>query len=83
MWERNGQQSEVALYVRAFAAAEKLNASVASRILVKQLQEVLGLSLPGLHRNRWIIDHGVSDSSQVRPPVATSAKDRLKVLRAG
>src|SRR4051794_27783932 len=57
MWERNGQELEVALYVRSLAAAEKLDASVAARTLVRQQQESLGLSLPGLARNRWRIEH--------------------------
>jgi hypothetical protein len=55
MWERNGQELEVALYVRSLADAEQMDASVAARTLVRQQQEALGLSLPGLARNRWRI----------------------------
>ena len=82
MWENNGQETEVALYVRALVVAEKPTASVSSRTLVRQMQEVLGLSLPGLHRNRWVIDHGTSTNEQARPAVTSTAKDRLRVLRA-
>lgn len=83
MWERNGQELEVAMYVRAFAAAEMLNATVASRTLVRQLQEALGISIPGLLRNHWRIEAGAEDAATSgtepkRHPVA-SARDRFKV----
>lgn len=54
-WALNGQELEVALYVRALAGAEKPGAPVNLQTLVKQQQEVLGISLPGLARNRWRI----------------------------
>lgn len=53
MWEANGQAEEVALYVRSLAFAERPKAPVSSRVLVRQQQEALGLSLPGLARLRW------------------------------
>jgi len=84
MWDANGQHEEVALYVRSLVAAEKPRATVASRTLVRQQQEALGLSLPGLARLRWKI-------GQVREPVThratgtegPSAKDRWKVIDGG
>jgi hypothetical protein len=79
MWEANGQFVEVALYVRSLKEAERPKASVALRTLVKQQQEALGLSLPGLARNRWIIA-GTRDQAQ-RPQVVSggsSVKDRLR-----
>jgi hypothetical protein len=77
MWEANGQETEVALYVRSLKDAEKSSASVAARTLVKQQQEALGISLPGLARNRWIIA-STTESAQ-RPTVVAggSAKERL------
>jgi hypothetical protein len=84
-WEANQQHVEVALYVRSLADAEKPKATVAIRTLVKQLQEALGLSLPGLARNHWIIDLPAS----AKPAAATveepteDARARLKVLRRG
>jgi hypothetical protein len=45
MWERNGQDAEVALFVRSLVAAEARDAPVAARTLVRQQQEALGLSL--------------------------------------
>ena len=55
MWERNGQELEVAMYVRTVALAERRDAPVNARTLVRQQQEALGLSMPGLLRNRWRI----------------------------
>jgi hypothetical protein len=55
MWETNGQEEEVALYVRTLVAAERADAKANVRTLVKQQQEALGLSIPGLARNRWKI----------------------------
>lgn len=83
-WERNGQEVEVALYVRALSAAEELDASVASRTLVKQLQEALGLSLPGLLRLRWKIgEPHPSASVRSSKPGGSSARDRFKVIQGG
>jgi hypothetical protein len=81
MWERNGQELEVALYVRSLAAAEHLDASVASRTLVRQQQEALGLSVPGLARNRWRIEHVEASSPRpARRPGRSSVRDRLRVV---
>jgi len=82
MWERNGQELEVALYVRSLAAAEKTDAPVNARTLVKQQQEALGLSIPGLARNRWRI---VADQAPAAPTRRTgkSARERFKVVAGG
>lgn len=77
MWEANGQENEVALYVRTLAEAEEPRATANIRTLVKQQQEFLGLSLPGLQRLRWIIDHGPVVADKSRPPVAGTSKGRL------
>lgn len=79
MWERNGQELEVALYVRSLVEAEARDASVAARTLVRQQQEALGLSLPGLHRNKWTIE--AVEADRPAPAKRTSAKSRLKVVR--
>jgi hypothetical protein len=80
MWERNGQELEVALYVRSLAAAELLDASVAARTLVRQQQEALGLSLPGLARNRWRIEHVEEPSGQPARPAGRSVRERFRVV---
>lgn len=83
MWERNGQALEVAMYVRTVKDAERPKAAVAARTLVRQQQETLGISLPGLHRNRWLID---AEPTPSRQHSATSSRSdvraRLKVVRS-
>lgn len=82
MWEANGQQAEVALYVRSLAAAERPRASVASRTLVRQQQEALGLSLPGLLRLRWrITDEPAQDRTTDDEP--SSIRDRFRLVVGG
>lgn len=55
MWERHGQYHEVALYCRRLVESEAPGTPVSLGVLVKQLQESLGLSQPGLLRLRWRI----------------------------
>ena len=81
MWERNGQELEVAMFVRAVKDAESPNASVASRTLVKQMLEALGLSLPGMLRLKWRI--GDPPKAARRAVAGSSVKDRLKVVQGG
>lgn len=83
MWEANGQEAEVAMYVRSLAFAEARNAPVASRTLVKQLQEALGISLPGLARLRWKIAPVEAAQMRATGTEGPSAKDRWKVLNGG
>ena len=86
MWEANHQELEVAIYVRTLRQAESPRASVAMRTLLRQHQEALGLSLPGLHRNRWII---ATTAAPARPAAATgtegrpSIRERMKVVQGG
>ena len=78
MWEANGQEVEVALYVRRLVEAEVPGSPIAAGTLVRQMQEALGLSIPGLLRNRWRIP------AAVEPPVeaaaAPSARSRRLVV---
>jgi hypothetical protein len=93
-WERNGQEVEVALYVRAVVVAERGNAATSLRNLVRQYQEALGISLPGLARNHWRIEEAKDDanappgpSSRAAKPKdkgkAKSARERFEVLDGG
>lgn len=88
-WEVLGQDLEVALYVRRFVAAEKPGAAATTAVVVRQLGEALGLTIPGLLRNRWQIGSQQSAPAPAAPaPTGTdggtsaggSAKTRL--LRA-
>jgi hypothetical protein len=79
VWEENGQELEVALFVRSVVDAEAPRAPSAARTLVRQQMEALGLTVPGLARNRWrIVDDGVSEKPD--RPARKSARDRLKVV---
>lgn len=88
MWERNGQEVEVAMYVRTLVAAESEKSPVAARVLVVRQQEVLGISLTGLARNRWRIesraDKAKTTSTGARAkPVRASSRSRLRVVSGG
>ncbi|MCU1590658.1 MAG: hypothetical protein JWP11_1914 [Frankiales bacterium] len=88
MWERNGQEVEVALYVRSVVKAESDGAPVAARVLVVRQQEVLGISLTGLARNRWRIESRADKTKTTRTgaratPARASAKNRLRVVSGG
>jgi len=72
MWERLGQADEVALYVRSFCQAAMPDARADIRTLVLRQQETLGLSLPGMARNRWRI--AATDA----PQEATTTNDRRR-----
>lgn len=69
MWERAGQQEEVAVYVRNLVG--KTNQSV----LLRQ-QEALGLSQPGLARRRWRIE-----GDAVKTSVRTDDADRSSDIK--
>lgn len=84
VWEANRQHLEVALFVRSLVDAESANATAATRTLVRQQMEALGLTIPGLRANRWII--GEAATTRTLKATGTdgpSAKDRLKVLDGG
>jgi hypothetical protein len=87
MWEAAGQEREVANFVRTQVEAEKRGAAAALRTLVLRMEEHLGLSQPGLARNRWLIvddkavagDAPTADDGTGRAPIPISdARDRLR-----
>lgn len=84
VWERQRQELEVALYVRSLADAERPGARSATRVLVRQFMDSLGISAGGMRAARLaIVD--VIPTSEPTPRPATdsqSSKDRLRVLRA-
>lgn len=83
MWERNGQEAEVALYVRSLREAETPEAAVTLRNLVRQLQEALGISLPGMARNHWRIGAAEEQKQTRQRASAPSARDRFRVVTGG
>jgi hypothetical protein len=70
------------MYVRRLAEAEKPGAPVAIGTLIRQLSESLGLSVPGLARNKWRIGAPVEQVQAARAaaPPRTSARNRLQVV---
>ena len=85
MWEAAGQELEVALYVRTLAEAEQRGAASAIRTLLVRMQEHLGLSQPGLARNRWVIvedaalaQNSSGDQPADRPIPISDARERLR-----
>lgn len=82
MWERQGQELEVALFVRTFGRAEERDATAALVTLVRQGQEALGLSVPGMLRNRWrIVDVDLSAEDAVEDD--DDPRNRLTVVSSG
>lgn len=81
MWEANGQELEVALYIRSLREAERAGASTSLRNLVLRQQTNLGLNQPGLAYNHWIIsDSSPEDAAapaRARSAVVSTARDRL------
>jgi hypothetical protein len=89
MWQAAGQELEVALHVRTLSEAEQRGVwsrkgAAGLRNLVKQQLEHLGLSQPGLARNRWTIidDSAIADPAgdgTAEPPIPISdARERLR-----
>jgi hypothetical protein len=79
-WSRLGLEDEVALYSRYLAEAEAPDASSAVRTLVKQHQELLGLSTAGLNRLRWQLPAGEAPRAAPVTKRKASSRARLKVV---
>ncbi|MFD0037268.1 hypothetical protein ACFVIZ_06420 [Streptomyces anulatus] len=87
-WEDMGQELEVALFVRTLAEAERADARVDVKKMVRGYLDSLGLSVAGMNRNRWKIAPATDEPPAVDPAVAVparrpSARDRLKVVPSG
>lgn len=82
MWERNGQELEVALYVRSITVSEGPKATAADRNVTQRKMTDLGLTVPGLRANRWRIVSEVTPAV-VKPKRPRSAKNRLQVVQGG
>ncbi|MFE4697277.1 hypothetical protein ACFRIC_09305 [Streptomyces sp. NPDC056738] len=89
MWERYGQEIEVALYVRRLAEAEKPESFVNLGTLVRQMADALGITTPGLRANRWRIDRPSAEDEVPAEPNAApviapgSARARLRAVAGG
>lgn len=88
-WAAQGQEVEVALYIRCLAEAEVPGAAANLRGEVRQRAEHLGLSLPGLARNRWRMPAPTPAATATATPSAArparrgpSSRDRFRVVPA-
>lgn len=83
MWERYGQELEVALYVRRLTEAELMDSRVNLSTLVRQMGDSLGLTTPGMRANRWRIaaDDGRAGPETRRQAARPSSRSRLKVVQ--
>ena len=86
MWERNGQEREVAVYCRTFARAEKSDAPIQALTLLRQQMEALGVSIPGLMRNRWTIEDSKLGELRQMPSgkqkKGSSSRERFRVVES-
>ncbi|MFH9269201.1 hypothetical protein ACH4KN_33860 [Streptomyces sp. NPDC017546] len=87
-WEDMGQELEVALFVRTLAEAERADARVDVKKMIRGYLDSLGLSVAGMNRNRWKIAPATDEPPAAGPVVAAparrpSARDRLKVVPSG
>ena len=91
-WEKLGQLVEVAVYVRRLVEVEQPGATASLGNHVLRLAEGLGLTIPGMLRNRWQVGGGVAPQSE--EPTGTdgapsprrstgSARGRLTVVSDG
>lgn len=87
MWERYGQDLEVALYVRRLSEAEKPDSAVVLSTLVRQMADSLGLTTPGMRGNRWRVDRPSEEaealSTSPAPTAGSSARARLRAISGG
>src|SRR5262245_34667272 len=68
MWEQNEQHLEVALFVRAVVVSVRVDASAADVNAVQRKMTDLGLTVPGLRANRWlIVDDVAAPADQAKP----------------
>lgn len=70
-WERLGQVVDVALYVRRLVEVEQPGATASLGNHVLRLGEGLGLTIPGLLRNRWQIGGGQAPAPETAAPTGT------------
>lgn len=84
MWEHDGQQEEVALYVRTLVRSEVSFADPKLLPIVIRMQEALGLSQPGLLRRRWKIEEPAEPAKKrSNDPDRAAQKAALRAIVGG
>jgi hypothetical protein len=92
-WHELGLADEVALYVRYFVEAEQPGAKAAVRTLVRQHQDLLGLSTAGMARLHWrpapdavAAKRAEREQQEARPAARNrrgSVRERLEAIDGG
>lgn len=92
-WERAGLDETVAMYVRTLAEAEEPGSAIGLKNLVRQQQDALGLTAPGMRMLRWKIGQGprVAAADPVETPTEPQPargalvppKQRLRLVSDG
>lgn len=83
MWELQNQQREVALYVRAYLQAGKQDASANRITAALRLADSLGVTMPGMLRNRWRIREAGQEEETSKGKASASSRERFKVVEGG
>lgn len=84
VWEENSQYHEVAVMVRTMTRAEHPDAAAALVTLLRQQQEALGLSIPGMLRNKWtIVPSPMSRAELSEVAAVADAKASLRARATG
>ena len=79
-WLLLGLEDEVALYTRYLVEAEQPEAAGNTRLLVKQYQELLGLSTAGLKRLQWRMPAPAAAPGPAVKKKRSSSRGRLSVV---
>ena len=80
-WEKFGLEYEVAMLVRRMAEAEQPGSHTSTGTLVRQMMDSLGLTVPGMDRNKWrLSDDELAEQRSAKP--AGGSRSRLKVAKA-
>lgn len=79
MWKQLGLEFEVASYVRAFLESVKAEAPAGLKTAALRMSAEIGLSLPGMHQQRWkfATDELAERRSERSGAAAVSVRDRL------
>lgn len=85
MWARLGLSYEVAAYVRAFIKSVSEDGNASDRTAALRMSAEIGLSLPGMHQQRWkFAEDEVAAKRQSTPAKrGATVKNRLKAVNGG
>lgn len=79
-WDRQGQNHEVALYVRKFVEASRPKSTATLVNATRQMADSLGLTIPGLLRNKWKIGNGQAEAAPRQTSSQASSRERFTVV---